>query len=285
MQIEAPDHLSATDITGYLAETQQPAEVGLSVTYPFTPSSVWPTAQIIRADVRGPYATGIRLEQCWNADLERCFINGDLGSEAEYANPKQMRVGIDLVGTMDANIDKCRVTAAGIGIRARTHPSGFPRCEGLEIDKSFLMHVNTGIELTGSWLGGWPTPSVELSPRHIAFNEFAIRATDQAFLNIHDVNCYATHYRRRQWCLYLVRCREVTIADNDYWCNWPPDDPGFFGGIVLDDCTNVTIRGGTFIGNMSIALHATKSCRNVRTEGKVWDELTAQGKVANYASG
>ena len=278
-----PDHGTVTDLYGVTRETSEPQDVGLSVTYPFAASVVSPTAQIVRADIRGPYQTGIRLEGCWNADLERCFVNGDLGSEAEYANPQQMQVGIDLVGTMDANIDKCRVTSANIGIRASTHPDGFPRCEGLEIDKSFLMHVNVGIELNGAWLGGWPTPSVELSPRHIAFNEFGIKATNQSFLDIHNVNLYATHYRRRQWCIYLVGCREVTIVDNNYWCNWPPGDAGFFGAIVLDQCENVTIRGGTFVWNTTIALHATASCRNVRTEGRVWDELAKAGKIANYA--
>lgn len=224
----------------------------------------------------------IQLTNCWNADINSPFIHGEL-THAQFANPTTLPVAIDLIGSMDAHINSPRVTSAGIGVRASTHPDGFPRCEGLHIDRGWLMHVNTGVELNGSHLSGWPTTLTTVNRTHIAFNNHAIRATHISFLHLSEVNCYGSHYQRQQWCIYLVGCKKVTITDCDFWCNWPPGDPGFFGGIVLDQCEDVEITNGTFVDSISLALHATASCKNVRTNGKIWDKLITQGKVANYA--
>ena len=274
----------ASAVAGQLFETFSQQDIALQRFQPFTPSSVYPSEHLERVNIRGPYQTGIRLDGCWNATISDPFINGPLGDEAEYGNPQQMQVGIDLVGAMDCEIAKPHVTCANVGVRARTHPDGFPRSEDFNLTGGWLMHVNTGVELTGSHLGGWPTPCAHIQCRHIAFNKFAITATDTAFLKIVDTNCYASHYTRTAWCIYLVRCKHVQIRGCEFWSNWPPGAQGFFGGIVLDQCEDVTITDGEFAPSITLALHATASCKNVRTNGKVWDELAKAGKVANYAS-
>ena len=265
-----------------LIETQQPGTVGYHRIHASTSSSVDPSEHLEQYHIRGPWHTGIRLDGAWNATITDPFINGPLGDEAEYANPQQMQVGIDLVGAMDCHVSRPRITCANVGIRASTHPNGFPRCEGLHIDRGWLMHVNTGIELHGSPLGGWPTPWTTVTKPHIAFNQFAVRATNIAWLHLDGINCYGSHYSTGKWSIYLVGCKQVQITNCDFWTNWA--GPGFFGGIVLDQCEDVEITGGSFVSSISLALHATASCRNVRTNGKVWDQLAAAGKVANYAS-
>jgi hypothetical protein len=259
-----------------------PRPVGLSCSYPFTTSSVWPTAQLNNVVVRGDFHTGIQLDAgCWNSNIRDCFITGNLASEQEYANPQVMKIGIDLQGAMDCHIENPRITSAAIGIRASTAVGDFPRSEGLQVKGGWLMHVNTGIELNGSMLGGWPTPWAVLSEMHLAFNQFAVRATGYSWLHLRELNCYGSHYSTGKWCIYLVGCKNVQITDCDFWTNWSV--PGFFGGIVLDQCENVEINGGSFVDSITLALHATPSCKGVRTNGKVWDKLIAQGKVANYS--
>lgn len=256
-------------------------DVGLPIIYGPTDSSVGPSAFVNKVTVGGEYRTGIRLEHAWNATVQDTFVYGHLGDEKEYANPQHMQVGIDLVGAMDCNVVRPRITSAGIGIRANTHPSGAPRCEGLEVSGGYLMHVNTGIELNGSMAGGWPTPSVDLHPRHVAFNQFGIYATNVSWLDIHHCNLYCLHYSSVGWAIKLVGCKQVTISDIDVWTN---RGDTYLVGIVLEGCEDVEINGGNFVGSIKTALYASPTCKNVRTNGKVWDMLKAQGKVDNRAA-
>lgn len=266
----------------YADSTVVAKDVGLEVSAAFVPSSVGPSVNLTGLELNGPYKTALRLDQCWNATVLNPFIAGPLGDEAEYANPTQMQVGIELVGAMDAHITNPRITCANVGIKASTHPDGYPRSEGLHITDGFLMHVNTGIRLEGSMLGGWPTPVVHVRGPHVAFNKYGIYAQNIAFLHLTDVNWYASNYQRNQWCVYLVNCKNVQIRGCDFWSNWAI--PGFLGGIVLDACEDVDIDGGTFVSSITLALHATPTCKRVRLNGKVWDDLTRQGKVVNRSS-
>jgi hypothetical protein len=283
---EAPqrfsDRLIASDVPG-----QQ--QVGLDISWPYYPSVLYPSTFIERVNVRGYYQTGIRLRDTWNATLTDCFINAPIISDEENANPSIMEAGIDLIGAMDCHITRPRITGAQHGIRAQSAPDGHPRSEGLRIHGGFIMHSNYGVYIQGSAFGGWVTPVASIRDLHIAFNGKhgnAIRAIGQSFLQISGVNCYASAYHRTAWAIYLIGCKNVVITDCDFWTNW--STPGFFGGIILDHCENVEITNatspdfGTETG-VDLALHALPTCKNVRTNGKVWDELTRQGKVANYA--
>jgi hypothetical protein len=268
--------------------------VGLDISWPYYPSVLYPSVFLERVNVRGYYQTGIRLRDTWNATLTDCFINAPIISDEENADPSIMEAGIDLIGAMDCHITRPRITGAQHGIRAQSAPDGHPRSEGLRIHGGFLMHVNYGVYIQGSAFGGWVTPVASIRDLHIAFNGKhgnAIRAIGQSFLQISGVNCYASAYHRTAWAIYLIGCKNVILTDIDVWSNWAT--PGFLGGILLDHCENVQInstsvsedRYGRDETSVDIALHATQSCRNVTTNGKIWELLARQGKVANFAAG
>lgn len=283
MNLIGTDVRTPQELHGHTSEGPTESGIGVYSTFPFSESSLWPSALLSNLDLRRPGHTGILLDNCWNARVRDCFIHGNLALE-QYANPTEMAVGIDLVGSMDAHLTNMFVTSAAIGLRAMTHPDQFPRCEGLHITDGVFMHTNIGIQLLGSHLGGWPTPVTHIVGPHITFNIHAIHARDQAFLHLDRVNCYGNEFTKVKWAIYLANCRNVTITDCDFWTNWHPDAPGFFGGIVLQNCEDVTITDGTFISSINLALYADKTNRRVRTNGKVWDELAKQGKVVNEST-
>jgi hypothetical protein len=275
---EAPQRFSDRLIASDVPEQQT---VGLDISWPYYPSVLYPSVFLERVNVRGYYQTGIRLRDTWNARVTDCFINAPIISDEENANPSIMEAGIDLIGAMDCHILQPCITGAKSGIRARSAPDGHPRSEGLRIRDGWMMHCNVGIDIQGTNYGGWPTPVVAIHGGHIAFNSHAIFIVGVSHLDIDGVNCYASAYHRGRWAIFLVGCKSVQIRGCGFWTNWDP--PGFFGGIVLDACEDVTITDGTFVESIGLALHATPRCKGVRTNGAIWTELQRQGKVANYA--
>lgn len=253
--------------------------VGRLIVEPFRPSDVYLGSQLNRVEVRGDFRTGIRLVNCWNPSLVDCCVSGRLGDEAEYANPKVMQIGIDVHNAMDCHIIRPRITSAATGIFAGD-PDGPIRAEGLHIEGGFVMHCWIAIHLRGHVLSLWPTPAVWVQWLHLNFSGAGIMAEYQSSLNIVGNNIYASQYAQRQWGLYLIGCKNVIVDQNTFWTN----RHGFYGGIVLDACENVAISGGIVDDSVSLALHATASCRNVTTSGATWDRAAAQGKVVNRAA-
>lgn len=259
----------------YTAATTTPERAGVEVWYPPSPSSLWPSAQVEHLDLRGPYHTGLRLVNCWNATLADCFIHGLL-TEAENQRPQAMTYGLDLGNAMDAHVVRPRITAATIGIYAGA-PASDGRAEGLHIEGGWLMHVSTGIHLAGEIGGGWPTPAHWIARLHINHLQYGLFAHLCSGLHLLDNDLYASHYTTGQWGIYLVGCRNVEIRGNHFWAN----RDGFYGGIVLDACAHVSISGGIVDDSVSIALHATPSCVNVTTEGATWNRAARAGKIVN----
>lgn len=275
-----PSRMNLSDQIIIAPEVDAPT-IGRLVEEPFRPSDVYLGSQLNRVEVRGGLwcKTGIKLVNTWNASLVDCCVTGALGDEAEYANPQIMQIGIDVGNSMDCHIIRPRVTSAATGIFAGD-PGGPIRAEGLHIEGGYVMHCHTAIHLVGHWLGGWPTPAVWIERLHLNYSGAGVVAFAQSFLQIRAVNFYASQYSQRQWAIYLVGCKHVVIDGNQLWAN----RHGFYGGIVLDNCEDVAISGGTLSADLSIALHALPNCRNVTTEGKTWERAAAQGKVVNRAA-
>lgn len=258
--------------------TDSPQVVGLGYTYPLVGSSVYQTLGLKNIHIRGPFHTGLRLRQAWNARVEDVFINGLL-SEVEYANPQAMQYGMDIGDSMDTHIIRPSITSANIGIQAGLGSTAPVRAEGLQVHTGFLQHVNVGIFLYGGVLGGWPTPAQWIMGGHINHLRHAVMAYQVSGLHIKHVDLYASHLAVGQWALYLIACKNVQISGNYWWAN----RGGPFGAILLDACENVEIDGGIIDDSVSTALFATASCRNVYTSGGQWERAAKKGKVQNNA--
>jgi hypothetical protein len=259
--------------------TTVPQAVGREIRYPPEAPRA-PTAQLKDIVIDGPFRTMLKLVNCWNATVEDPFLTFAL-SEEENANPTQVQIGIDVGMSMDTHISRPRILNARVGIRAGDpDPNNPGRAEGLHVGEGgWIQHCMTGIELHGKMGGGRACPSHYIAPRHINFLQYGIFAFTYFGLQIRNINMYASHYRTGQWGIYLVNCNGVTIDGVDFWRN----GPGFYGAIVLDQCENVFISGGTIDPTVTIALHATSSCRNVRTSGPQWEQAARDGKVVNRA--
>jgi len=278
MRVDAPSVYHVYESRGLRAYAPSLTDQApIDYRYPAAPSVVTPSVFIDRPVITGHHRTGMFLERAWNPTINDAFISGPT-TQAEVENPQTLQVGIDLFGSMDANINAPRITCANVAIRARSHTdqsimAGFPRCEGLDLKGGFLMNVNRGIELYGSHLGGWATPSVYLAPRHIAFHQIGIYAQHVAMLTIENVNLHATEFTRQCWGIYLVGCKDVQIKNINFWANWSPftDQHFGYGCICLIDCENVEIWGGTttpaFHRHRVLAINST----GVRMHGRVWD--------------
>ncbi len=269
-------------LSGQRYVTSEPAEVGLEISYP-PDSPRTPSAQLKDISVDGPYKTGIRLVNCWNATLEDPFVT-HIESEEQNANPTKMLVGIDIGTSMDTHISRPRVLNARVGIRVGDPDQANPaRAEGIHIGEGgWIQHAMTGVELHGKMGGGWPCPSAMIALRHINFLQYGVFIHNYSGVHIKNMDLYGSHYRPElsKWAIYLVGCKEVEISGNHFWKN----SAGPVNGIVLDGCEDVEIHGGVISAGIEKALWSTPTCKRIRTYGSAWDYAAKMGKVFNQAS-
>lgn len=228
------------------------------------------------------FKRGIVVQGIAGARIRDVFIAGRFQDHtlAALAEPDAMDIAFDLQGSQEAKLSECYVHGAKKGVYCNVPVAGAG--EGHSITQSAIINVLQAIHMEGQpagIYGGFNTPWLSVTENHLFYLQHGILASNYSDLHISGNSCCVSQFNDpTQWKVgvYLVKCSNARISDNNFWST----KPGMAMGVLGDRTINSTMHGNTLDPSMTTGTLLTVGSTGW-TDTNAWITPT---KILNYGT-